>query len=120
MKDSPSFKTLISSLLSGTLDKLNTFVEIGSGVCDVGPGSFFACSYFACSSLITENSKYFDKVVELQQKTLDTFNNLTHKTTKRNKNILDNTRMLESLAGCRTMFLFTVSCNIGALERNAY
>ena len=29
-------------------------------------------------------------------------------------------RMLESLAGCRTMFLFTVSCNIGALERNAY
>ena len=29
-------------------------------------------------------------------------------------------RMLESLAGCRTMFLFTVSCNIGELERNAY
>ena len=29
-------------------------------------------------------------------------------------------RMLESLAGCRTMFLFAVSCKIGALERNAY
>ena len=39
MKDSPSFKTLISSLLSGTFDKFNTFVEIGSAVCDVGPGS---------------------------------------------------------------------------------
>ena len=94
MKDSPSFKTLISSLLSGTLDKFNTFVEIGSGDCDVGPGSFFECSYFACSSLITENSKYFDKVVELQQKTLHTFNNLTHKTTELNKNILDNSNII--------------------------
>ena len=27
--------------------------------------------------------------------------------------------MLESLAGCRTMFPFAVSCKIGALERNA-
>ena len=42
VKDIPSFKTLISSLLSGTLDKFNTFVEISSAVCDVGPGSFFA------------------------------------------------------------------------------
>ena len=29
-------------------------------------------------------------------------------------------RALESLAGCRTMFLFAVFCKIGALERNAY
>ena len=29
-------------------------------------------------------------------------------------------RMLESLAGCRKMFPFSVSCKIGALERNAY
>ena len=43
VKDSPSFKTLVSSLLSGTLDKFNTFVEIGRAVCDAGPGSFFAC-----------------------------------------------------------------------------
>ena len=28
--------------------------------------------------------------------------------------------MLESLAGCRTMFLFAFSCKMGALERNAY
>ena len=34
------------------------------------------------SSLITKNSKYFDMVVELQQKTLDTFSNLTQKTTE--------------------------------------
>ena len=27
---------------------------------------------------------------------------------------------LGSLAGCREMFLFTVFCKIGALERNAY
>ena len=43
MKDSPSFKTLISSLLSGNLDKFNTLVEIGSAACDVGPGRFFVC-----------------------------------------------------------------------------
>ena len=29
-------------------------------------------------------------------------------------------RILESLAGCRTMFLVAVFCKIGALERNAY
>ena len=29
------------------------------------------------------------------------------------------TRILESSAGCRTMFLFAVFCEIGALERNA-
>ena len=29
-------------------------------------------------------------------------------------------RILESLAGCRTMFLFAVFCKIGALERNVY
>ena len=29
-------------------------------------------------------------------------------------------RILESLAGCRTMFLFAGFCQIGALERNAY
>ena len=28
--------------------------------------------------------------------------------------------ILGSLAGCRTMFLFTVFCKIGVLERNAY
>ena len=43
VKDSPSFKTLILLLLSGTLNKFNTFVEVCSAVCDVGPGSFFAC-----------------------------------------------------------------------------
>ena len=29
-------------------------------------------------------------------------------------------RMLESLAGCRTMFLFAVFCKIGVLEHNSY
>ena len=29
-------------------------------------------------------------------------------------------RILESSAGCRTMFLFVVFCKIGELERNAY
>ena len=29
-------------------------------------------------------------------------------------------RILESLAGCRTKFIFAVFCKIGALERNAY
>ena len=29
-------------------------------------------------------------------------------------------RILESLAGCRTMFLFAVFCKIGVLERNVY
>ena len=33
--------------------------------------------------------------------------------------LIKNVREL-SLAGCRTMFLFAVSCKIGALERNAY
>ena len=46
------------------------------------------------SSLITENSKYFDMVVELQQKTLDTFSNLTQKTTELNKSILDNSNII--------------------------
>ena len=41
------------------------------------------------SSLLKENSKYFDMVVELQQKTLDTFSNFIEKTTEINKNILD-------------------------------
>ena len=43
VKESPIFKTLISSLLSGALDKFDTFVEIGSTVRDVGPDSSFAC-----------------------------------------------------------------------------
>ena len=30
------------------------------------------------------------------------------------------TRMLESLAGCRTMFLFAISCKVCVLERKAY
>ena len=29
-------------------------------------------------------------------------------------------RILESLAGCRTKFIIAVFCKIGALERNAY
>ena len=43
VKDSPRVKTLVLSLLSGNLDKFNSFVEIGSELCDVGPGSFFWC-----------------------------------------------------------------------------
>ena len=45
---------------------------------------------------------------------------------KRNKKnfhfkvMLVSSRILESLAGCRTMLLFAVFCKIGALERNAY
>ena len=41
MKDSPRVKTLVLSLLSGHLDKFNIFAELGSELCDVGPGSFF-------------------------------------------------------------------------------
>ena len=46
------------------------------------------------SSLITENSKYLDMVVELRQKTLNTFSNLTQKTTELNKSILDNSNII--------------------------
>ena len=35
-------------------------------------------------------------------------------------NELDYSRILENLAGCRTMLLFEVFCKIGALEHNAY
>ena len=49
--------------------------------------TFYIIRKDVLSSLITENSKYFDMVVELQQKTLDTFSNLTQKTTGLNKNI---------------------------------
>ena len=49
--------------------------------------TFYIIRKDVLSSLITENSKYFDMVVELQQKTLDTFSNLTQKTTELNKNI---------------------------------
>ena len=34
------------------------------------------------------------------------------------KSFYSKPRILESSAGCRTMFLFAVFCNIGALERN--
>ena len=40
VRDSSMFKTLISSLISATVEKYNTFVDIRSKVCDVGPGSF--------------------------------------------------------------------------------
>ena len=39
---------------------------------------------------------------------------------QKQKRFLSKPRMLESLAGCRTMFLFAVSCKIGPLERNTY
>ena len=45
------------------------------------------------SSLLTENSKYFDMVVELQQKT-DTFSDFTQKTTEISKNILDKSNII--------------------------
>ena len=43
---------------------------------------------------MNRSSKYFDMVVELQQKSLDTFSNLTQKTTELNKNILDNSNII--------------------------
>ena len=46
------------------------------------------------SSLLTENSKYFDMVLELQQKTLDTFSDFTQKTTEISKNILDKSNII--------------------------
>ena len=46
------------------------------------------------SSLITENSKYFDMVVKLQQSPWDTFSNLNQKATELNKNILDNSNII--------------------------
>ena len=45
------------------------------------------------SLLITENSKYFDMVVELQQKRLVTFSNLT-KSRELNNNVLDNSNII--------------------------
>ena len=45
--------------------------------------SFCIISKDVLSLLITENCKYFDMVVELQGQTLDTFSNLTRKTTKK-------------------------------------
>ena len=43
---------------------------------------------------MTENSKYFDIVVELQQERLDTFSNLTQSTTELSKTILDNSNII--------------------------
>ena len=48
----------------------------------------------ALSSLITKSSKYFDIVVELHQKTWNTFSNLTQKKTELNKNILVNSNII--------------------------
>ena len=47
--------------------------------------SFCIISKDVLSLLITENCKYFDMVVELQGQTLDTFSNLTRKTTKKTR-----------------------------------
>ena len=43
---------------------------------------------------MTENSKYFDIVVELQQERLGTFSNLTQSTTELSKTILDNSNII--------------------------
>ena len=43
---------------------------------------------------MTENSKYLDIVVELQQERLDTFSNLTQSTTELSKTILDNSNII--------------------------
>ena len=43
-----------------------------------------------------------------------------HRDIKTGFNSVIHTRILESLTGCRTMFLFAVFCKMGALERNAY
>ena len=59
----------------------------------IAEDSFCMISKDVLSSLITENSKYFDMVVELQQKTLDTFSNLTQ-TRELNSNILDNSNII--------------------------
>ena len=40
--------------------------------------------------------------------------------TKAKWNIWERARILESSAGCRTIFLFAVFCKIGALECNTY
>ena len=47
--------------------------------------SFCIISKDVLSLLITENCKYFDMVVELQGQRLDTFSNLTRKTTKKTR-----------------------------------
>ena len=50
------------------------------------------------SVIIAENSKYFDMVVELHQKTLDTFSKLIQKATDLNKNILyDRSVIIEAI-----------------------
>ena len=56
--------------------------------------TFYIIRKDVLSSLITENSKYFDMVVELQQKTLDTFSDFTQKTTEISKNILDKSNII--------------------------
>ena len=47
--------------------------------------SFCSISKDVLSLLITENCKYFDMVVDLQGQTLDTFSNLTQKTTQKTR-----------------------------------
>ena len=50
------------------------------------------------SVIITENSKYFDMVVELHQKTLDTFSKLIQKATDLNTNIFyDRSVIIEAI-----------------------
>ena len=95
--------------------------------------------HFACNwvwyMVLTGLPIYFEEVLDFELKevrkvSLHNFLHLfytfyfTHSFFHHNKPFVTShfviPRMLESLAGCRTMFLFTVSCNIGALERNAY
>ena len=47
--------------------------------------SFCSISKDVLSLLITEKCKYFDMVVDLQGQTLDTFSNLTQKTTQKTR-----------------------------------
>ena len=60
----------------------------------IGEENFWIIPKDVLSLLSIENSKYFDMVVELQQKTLDTFSNFTQKTTEINKNISDKSNII--------------------------
>ena len=69
------------------------------------------------SSLLTENSKYFDMVVELQQKTLDTFSNFIQKTTEIKKNILEKSNIIiESISNMNRNTNINISRNDNNLD----
>ena len=69
---------------------------------------------------IYKSPKMLNKLINYDLKNLSNWLNASKIMLNVTKTELVISRMLKSLAGCRTMFLFAVFCKIDALERNVY